>query len=657
MHGFSDASEKAYGAAVYIRAVGQNEFSSQLYYAKSRVAPLKHQSLPRLELCAALLLSELIVKVQSILDDLIKIDIIRLWSDNQIVLHWISSPANRWLPFVANRVQKIQNLTKNCFWDYVNSKSNPADLISRGVTTNLLKTSELWWKGPDWLLNTNHFTSDVKFKPSKKPLDVEIRHSKRALVFATVFKSSILQKYSNYWKLVRMVAWITRFCCNAHWLGPHISGPLHLFELRDAIRTLVKLSQLECFASEHKRLSRSQEIDKSSSLASLSPFIDHHNIIRVGGRLQNSELSFDQKHPPVLDPHHSLTKSIIRYFHKIHFHAGPQLLKSVLRNQFWILRINSAIRHCITHCLHCIRLKAETKNQTMAPLPKSRVTPSKPFAITGVDYAGPLSIVGKGGRHKVMVKAYIAVFVCFATKAIHLELVSDLTSEAFLAALTRFVSRRGIPAELHSDNGSNFTGAKNILKKEFKEFLANNSDRVSNFLSEKGTQRYFIPPYTPHFGGLWEAGVKSVKGQLHAVLSKDTFNFEQWTTLLTQIEACLNSRPLIPDSNDPNEFSALTPGHFLIGGPIVSLPQPDLTNIPRNRLKYWNSVKSLSQLFWKRWSKEYLNTLQQRNKWRFNKNAVQLNDLVIIREENSPPTSWPLGRIEKLHTGSDGITE
>ena len=212
-------------------------------------------------------------------------------------------------------------------------------------------------------------------------------------------------------------------------------------------------------------------------------------------------------------------------------------------------------------------------------------------------------------------------FVCFSTKAIHLELVSDLTSECFIAAFKRFISRRGIPLEVNSDNGTTFVGASKQIE-QLKQFFSNNSEEICNFATSLNIQWHFIPPRAPHFGGLWEAGVKSVKKLLQTTLQGSKFTYEQYLTFLTQVEACLNSRPLVLESSDPNEPGALTPGHFLIGGPITALPNKDLSSVPANRLKHWQSLEQKSQIFWKKWSREYLNTLQQRSKWRQIKNNL-----------------------------------
>jgi hypothetical protein len=301
--------------------------------------------------------------------------------------------------------------------------------------------------------------------------------------------------------------------------------------------------------------------------------------------------------------------------------------------------------------MRCFRDKVHKPEQQMADLPSGRTTPSRPFTISGVDFGGPLQMKAANVRSSKRWKAYIALFVCFATKAVHLELVSDLSSQAFLACLRRFVSRRGIPRELHSDNGTNFVGANNQLRELYK--LVSSSE-VTNFLSNERMSWKFIPPRAPHFGGLWEAGIKSVKRHLSRVVGDTILTFEELSTLLTQIEACLNSRPLCQISNDPHDDVALTPGHFLTGGPLVSLPDENVSNDLENRLSRWQLIQRTTQQFWKRWSAEYLQSLQKRSKWVQSKVNLRVGDLVILKDEVRP-LQWPLGRVTATHPGADNL--
>lgn len=294
--------------------------------------------------------------------------------------------------------------------------------------------------------------------------------------------------------------------------------------------------------------------------------------------------------------------------------------------------------------------------QLMAALPKPRVRVSRPFTHTGVDYAGPLEILSRRGRgRRQTTKGYICLFVCLSTKAIHLELVGDMTTNTFLAAFHRFSSRRGKPLVMHSDNGSNFVGASRQIEREFEQTLRENEPEIAEQLANDGVQWKFIPPAAPHFGGLWEAGVKSTKFHLKRTLGESVLTFEEMSTTLTEIEGCLNSRPLCPLTTDPTDLTALTPAHFLIGDIIVAAPRPSVAHRPMNRLDRWQQKQILTEHFWKRWSTEYLSRLQQRPKWLTVKENLEVGDLVLVRDERLPPSKWMLGRVTETHPGKDQL--
>ena len=252
-------------------------------------------------------------------------------------------------------------------------------------------------------------------------------------------------------------------------------------------------------------------------------------------------------------------------------------------------------------------------------------------------------------------KAYVCVFVSLSVKALHLELTSDLTTEAFIASLRRFISRRGKPSLIWSDNGSNFVGASRELK-EFMEFLRSQKTQmiISKFCSVENIQWKFIPEHAPHFGGLWEAAVKSVKTHLRRVISHHKLTFEEFNTVLTQIEACLNSRPLVPIPHDDDGVEALTPGHFLIGRPLEALPDPAFSYRKISILRQWHLCQSLVRQFWKRWSLEYIRILQCFNKWHHPTRNIASGDIVVLREDNLIPSKWPITRVIQTHPGNDG---
>jgi len=257
----------------------------------------------------------------------------------------------------------------------------------------------------------------------------------------------------------------------------------------------------------------------------------------------------------------------------------------------------------------------------------------------------------------VTFKSYVAVFVCFVTRAIHLETVSSLSTEAFIAALRRFTARRGKPSDIYSDCGRNFVGAAKELKELFSLVGSpEHNNSMATSLSTEGIQWHFNPPGAPHMGGLWEAGVKSMKLHLYSVLGPVRLTFEEMQTTLTQIEACLNSRPLTPLTNNPEDLTALTPAHFLVGDSLFAIPDPDLTSLPQSLLSRWQLVQQLQQHVWRRWTKEFLTRLQQRPKWLAQKKDIEAGDMVLVKTDGLISATWPLARVVDVHPGADGLT-
>ncbi|XP_065082630.1 uncharacterized protein LOC135705008 [Ochlerotatus camptorhynchus] len=260
----------------------------------------------------------------------------------------------------------------------------------------------------------------------------------------------------------------------------------------------------------------------------------------------------------------------------------------------------------------------------MGNLPVSRVVPSPPFAVTGVDYAEPFW-TKQGTRRPTLVKSYVAVYVCMATKAVHLEGVSDLSTDAFMASFRRFIARRGMVQEIHSDNASSFI------------------------------EWNFIPPDAPEFGGLWEAAVKSAKTHLKRVVGNTTLTFEELCTILSEIEAVLNSRPLFAISNDPADPLVITPAHYLTGRPLIAPAEPSLENVKASRLTRSQNLQLMREQFWRAWSRDYLNTLQPRKKNRQENPNIREDMIVLLHDRNQPPLNWKLGRIVAVYPGTDGL--
>ncbi|GFX85488.1 integrase catalytic domain-containing protein [Trichonephila clavipes] len=439
LQGFADASEAAYGTVVYLQCFLHNGAAKVSFLAsKSRVAPIRVISIPRLELCACVLLAQLVKKIHSTLR--LNISDIVLHTDSTIALAWLNTP----LPIV-----------KKPSWPIVSPR--------------------LWWHGPQFLEKGKLSSEETSLSPVKKC------------------------KYSKELKTGSSSDIITSSVCVS----------------------------TNCVSSILSTLLRK----------------NRDGLLRVGGRLSNSDLPYVNKHPAILPENHNLTVQIIVHFHRKNLHSGASSLLHYVREKFWPLNDRSLCRKVVHECLICFKSLPLVTSQRMGNLPRDRVVPDYPFNCSGVDFCGPFMIRYKNQRKGILHKIYICVFVCFVSKAIHIEIVSDLTSDAFIATLKRFFSRRGKCAKLYSDNGKTFVGANKKLKR-FLKLIEDSNDSLAGFLSAEGIEWKFIPPRAPSFGGIWEASVKSIKYHLRRVVSGSNLTYEEFLTVCIQIEGILNSRPL-----------------------------------------------------------------------------------------------------------------
>lgn len=714
LHIFTDASEAAMGAVVYQRVIDNNgEVSVSLVISKSKVAPVKKVTIPRLELTAAHIGAQLYQYVKSAYR--MQNVSAYFWSDSTIVIHWIRRDPAASKPFVANRVVDIRQMSDGASWRHVDGLQNPADLITRGTSAFCLKESSLWWQGPFWLARSEDVWPQPKattFSPAIldaiqaessarcKLGDDEAMVEKRAKggkIVASVISlaqkhlvitndknetESLINRCSELSSLLRITAYVFRFVRNiqravkvrrelvligqtsdTHSAVSSMSyfTSISADERRKALQYWIRGTQGMYYSKELKACNANLQVQSTSSVKKLVPFVDDEKVLRVGGRLINSSCPGETKHQAIVPSESRLAYLIIRDTHTITLHGQAQLMMAHIRRSFWIPKLRQVINRYIHKCPTCIRHSKRPNDQLMGNLPAVRVNEAEPFAYTGVDFAGPFEIRrGRGrpksGRGKVLSdteKAWIVIFVCLVTRAAHLEVCIGLTIEEFMAAFERFIMRKGRCLDISCDNGSTFVGTDRELAR-----VLNQWERTmpQAFLAKFNTRWRFITPAAPHKGGIWEAAVKAMKRHMKRAVGQQVLTKDELTQLTIQIEGCLNSRPLWPLSDDPADIAPMTPAHFVLGKPI--LPQPlaeDVAEVPPNRLTVWGQKQRLHQIIWKRWRDEYLVGLQQRHKWYNVKVNLKVDDMVVIRDENAPPAHWLLGKIKRIIPSADGL--
>ena len=661
LHGFADASTLAYAAVVYVKAVYEDgSVSSELVVAKTKVAPLKTVSIPRLELCGAVLLTELLVSTGIALQ--VEKGNWHGWCNSTAALGWLRGSPSRYKTYVANRVAIAADNLPPEQWQHVATQDNPADCASRGLSAGELRTHSLWWHGPPWLLQN---PIPISPQPGLEARNPELASEEKEVVVHTVtakVAGGWEIRFKVYKKLLQATAQAFLFCRILLSTRPDRSrikpSQITLQQLEEAEEHLYLQSQQRSFMEELARLTAStpQPVKQSSRLKAVNPFINEKGLMVVGGRLGKSFVSPMQAHPVILCASDHLTKLIFSHYHQKLLHCGPTLLLSHLSTFLYVVAARKLARSICQSCVVCRRRAPKALTQMMGELPEPRVNPAQPFLNTGLDYAGPIQLKRGNPRKPTCIKGYLAIFVCLATKAVHIEVVSDQTTSALLSALRRFCSLKGLPKNIYSDNGSNFIGARHELHNLYMLLsLPSTEAAIKSCLMERKINWHTIPPRAPHFGGIWEAAVKSTKHHLKRTVGSTKLYYEEMATVTHQIAACLNSRPYLSlDCQDSDGELPLTPGHFLIGRPLQSFPEePGEVNLTLT--DRWKLCQTLVQQFWDLWSKSYLSSLQKRNKWTKPLPNVEVGDLVMMIDESTPLKAvWRMGKVTATFPGTDG---
>ena len=654
LHGFADASLQAYGAVVYVRCVRGREVVCNFF-----MAPVKTQTLQRLELMGVVTLCRLMKKVKECLKAL-KIMRTMYYTDSRVTLCWIKSRNIRWAPFIENRVTEIHALTTTDMWNHVSTEKNPADTLTRPVSATVFAKNREWLKGPEFL-----YTG----APSSKVNPVEIEQNTEAMgEQRKVVKVALqaprkylmdLERFSTYFKLIASTVVILRFLFKYRLFVAEKLKYDYTFLVRAAIKYWVRHEQLVYYPQEVENCPVGEYVPKvglksSSLMRSFRLFKDGDGIMRISSRVQNEVMPWEARNPVLLPPESRFTRLYVEMIHKVSLHAGYRQTLTNIRQQYFIPRGRRLVRNVISKCVVC--LKAEGKfYPTLAspPLPDFRLQQADPFTNCGVDFAGPVKI--RSGKRTT--KGYIMILTCASTRAVALELTQSLAVDEMTLAFRRFCARMNtIPTLMVSDNAATFKRTAKELVEVFR------SPKMEKYLNGRQIDWQFYLERCPWWGGFIERMVQMTKKSLRKVVGQAVLSYVEFNTILLEIEALINARPITWDYDDPNEPGPIAPSDLLYGRPYRQFPpmhevrvDGKLPQMCRGRLRYLEKLKTH---WWDCWIKEYLKELQAvhtKRKVTNDEKAAVPGDVVLVRNQNICRGAWKLGKILEVKPGKDNL--
>ncbi|XP_058448727.1 uncharacterized protein LOC131428697 [Malaya genurostris] len=653
LHVFVDASEEAYGATAYFRIATSEGPRCSLVMVKTKVAPLKQLSIPRMELQGAVLG----VRLLNIVEANHELKILKrvLWTDSMNVLSWIRSDQRKYKPFVAFRIGEILQETKIDEWRWLPSRANIADILTKWGKGISLDSDGTWFNGAQLLQ-----TPEDRWPMQNLPLP----NTREELRVCHMFHTEVVEeplidasRISRWLVLLRTVCCVYRFISNCRRksrgltievlpdiseimlrlvLRPQLSVtvPLKQHEYHLAEIVLWKIAQLKGFACEVKTLSKNRQlpkeewalIEKGSIIYRCAPFLDEFGVLRVEGRTKNAEvIPYDTRYPIVLPKDHEITNRLLEYYHRRYGHANRETVFNEVRQRFFIPKLRSRITNVMKSCQFCKITKCRPLPPRMAPLP---------------DYFGPVEVTVE----RRVEKRWIVLFTCLAVRAVHLEV------SPCIMAIRRFVVRRGPPIAIFSDNGTNLKAANKELQKQIRQI----DTACANVFTNARTRWSFNPPSAPHMGGIWERMVRTVKSTMSTLSKGYRMSDEILLTVIAEAEEIVNCRPLVYIPQDSSDSEAITPNHFLRKG-VSELTMPHIG--PTSHAEALRSTYKQSQYvadeMWKRWLREYVPSLNRTSKWLEESRPLKVGDLVFITDDLNR-NGWVRGQVDQIITGKDG---
>ena len=651
IHIYTDASSKAYGACAYIRYHCELGWRSTLLCTKARIMPLKPLTIPRLELTAAVEGARLYKRICEISSQFADCPV-TVWSDSVAALRWITG-TKQWPVYIENRVKVIRQMNLTNCYKYVNTKNNPADIISRGAKVKDILNNNFWWQGPKILLSDQTHIPEDNYKSTDN--ETEVPKFEEVLITNTT-NLEFLMRFGSWNKLVRVFAYVLRFVNNSKPGTQKLKNTLELKEVKQAQTLLHRLEQQHYFPQEYAYLLKKLKTSPvPTMITQLDLFIDEDKIIKLRTRLHYSSLPSSAKNPVLLSSKGHLVKLLVNNSHRLTLHSGVEQTLANLRLKYWLIKGRRVVKAILRSCVTCKKVVGKSFPLPIQPqLPEFRVQSTLPFLNIGIDYAGPVDVKANlTNRKSSTIKAYICLFTCATCRGIHLEMVLDLTTNSFIAAFRRFVSRRGLPSKIYSDNGTTFVSSAKSIATVISG--KTNDNALIDICLEHGITWDFIVPRASWWGGFYERMVGLVKKCLRKVVGRALITYLEFETTLIQIEGVINTRPLTYISENFIDGEVITPNHLILGrqehdNHFESVSDSTIVTV-QTRREHQNTI---IRQFWNKFQKEYLLSLRERNTQKIMHGTEPQKGDVVLLQDQLPRSMWRLGLIENLIKGHDG---
>ena len=634
---FSDGSNDAYGTCAYIRwKLNDGTFACRLISAKNRVAPLKRQTIVRIELCGAVLASRLAKFLKREMD--LQFEAIMFLVDSEIVRSMIQKESYGFNTFAAVRVGEIQENSNPSDWYWVEGKHNAADCITRGKKPSQLGEHSVWQEGPEFL------RSPMEEWPVRQTALRDLPERNQVVLTLTCERGDSLAqriditRYSRYVRLFRVTARV---------LAMYSKLPTLSFRNVARIPDCAALEAAEVFWVKEAQLSIINDF-KSGKFRRLRPRMREDGIVVVGGRISRSELSYNQRELPLLPADHRLSLLYVRHVHN-KGHLGVSATASKARERYWIISVTRLAKSIRYKCVTCKKLDKRMEEQIMGALPDQRLKPAPAWTYTSLDYFGPFWIRGEVNKRS-RGKAYGVIFTCLLTRAVHLDLAADYSTPGFLQVFSRFTALRGYPSVIFSDPGSQLQGSSRELRAVIQDI---GRDTLQARGASHGLTWKFSAPDAPWQNGCSESLIRSVKRALQCVIGEQVLMFPELQTVLFETANLLNERPVGRHPKDLEDDTYLCPNDLLLGRASCRAPSgPWSTSCsPSQRHRF---VQRLVDDFWRKWTRDFFPSLIVCQKWHTERRNVCVGDIVLLQSSNVLRGTWRLGRVTAVFPGRDG---